>query len=93
MKKFRADYNMPEIGTVAGVKVLMFYNDHAPPHVHLSKANTQVVIKIKKPESELLAFFTSGERKRLKAWFRTNQILLLANWELAHRSLPLFKIP
>lgn len=34
--------NSPTVATVAGVKVMVFYSD-APPHVHLSKGDMDIV--------------------------------------------------
>ncbi len=37
---------MPTIAIVDGVKILMFYNDHIPPHFHAILAEDEVVIAI-----------------------------------------------
>ena len=83
--------NMPTVGTVAGVKVMIFYADHAPPHVHLEKGEAQVVASILDPFVPP-RMFTAAERRAVLRWLREYRVELLANWALAQAGQPLFRI-
>jgi len=74
--------NMPTVATVAGVKVMIFYNDHAPPHVHLSKGDMDVVVPIASPGLPSWAF-TRGERREVLRWMKERSTALLAAWDRA----------
>jgi Domain of unknown function (DUF4160) len=37
---------MPTIAVVAGVRIVMYWNDHAPPHFHALLAEHRAVIEI-----------------------------------------------
>jgi len=83
--------NMPEVGRVRGIRVMVFYSDHAPPHVHLEKGDDQVVASILEPHLPI-GVFTKADRKAVVAWIRANVIVLLANWTLAQAGENLIKI-
>lgn len=83
--------NMPTIARVSGIKVMIYYNDHAPPHVHLSKGDVDVVASILDP-GPLGKFFSRSDARVISAWILSRQPQLLANWELARRGLPMFEV-
>lgn len=37
---------MPEISRFFGIRILMFYNDHAPPHFHAEYGGERVSVEI-----------------------------------------------
>ncbi len=74
--------NMPTIATVSGAKVLIFYNDHAPPHVHLSKGDMDIVVDINAPSLPPWAF-SRAERRAILDWMKTRKADLLAAWARA----------
>jgi len=82
---------MPEISRFYGIVIAMFYNEHNPPHFHVSYGEYKAVIRIKDfgiAEGSLppkaLALVTE--------WTSKHQQELLINWELAEEKKQLIKI-
>lgn len=82
---------MPEISSLFGIRIAMYWNNHLPPHFHASfgedealvDINTAVVIRGRLPSSKL---------KLVLAWAVIHQKDLLKNWDLACEQKPLGKI-
>lgn len=91
MKRF-AERNMPTVGRVAGAKIMIFYDDHAPPHVHIWKGEAQACADILSPRLPAHTGFIASDRKVILGWIRENEDALLANWVRAERRLPLVRI-
>jgi len=92
IRRMRRAYNMPVIGMVGSVKVLMYYNDHAPPHVHLDAGgDVQVVVEIVGADLPS-GLFSKPDRKAILKWIRDHETELLANWARASAGIPLVKI-
>lgn len=72
----------PTVATVAGIRVVIFYNDHAPPHVHLSKGDMDVVVPIDEPTLPSWAF-TRAERRAVLDWIKRKAADLRAAWARA----------
>jgi hypothetical protein len=70
---------MPTIAVVDGVKIQMFYNDHAPAHFHATLAGEEALIAIAHLDVIRGALPTSRLR-RVLAWARENQDALALNW-------------
>lgn len=86
-------FNMPTISTFGGIKVMMFYNDHAPPHVHIDTGgDVQFVVNVLSPSIPRKTLNRTG-RKILLTWILANQEALLVNWGRAGAGQPLIKIP
>lgn len=76
---------------VLEMPLLMNYNDHAPPHVHVKYQsdvrNYRIEIQTQtwmKPGKEL----PSALRKLIEAWIVAHEDELLAEWEKAQRGEP-----
>lgn len=80
--------NLPTIGKVGTVKVMMFYNDHVPPHVHVQTGDYHIVVSVISPGIPP-AVFPKTFRKRLLQWIAKHETELLANWARAQAGLPL----
>lgn len=84
--------NMPQVAKVGRIKVLMYYNDHAPPHVHLDDGGeVQVVVPIV-GGTVPPGIFSKPDRKAILAWLASRETELLANWARASAGMPLQKI-
>ena len=83
---------MPTISLFFNIKILMFWNDHAPPHFHaafVGQDDDDTIIDIR-----TLEVIQAGPLKRralglVLDWAELHRDELLANWELARRQEPL----
>ena len=83
---------MPTISLFFNIKILMFWNDHAPPHFHaayVGRDGDDTVIDIR-----TLELMEQGLLKRralglVLDWAELHREELLANWALARQGLPL----
>lgn len=82
---------MPEISRFFGIRILMFYNDHAPPHFHAEYAGERAVIDIRS-----LAVLEGRIQRRalgmVVEWARGHQDELEEDWERARLGQPLLEI-
>lgn len=82
---------MPEISRFFGIRILMFYNDHAPPHFHAEYGGERVSVEIR----SLVVIEGRIQRRALGMvveWARVHQHELEQDWERARRGLPLLEI-
>lgn len=82
---------MPVISRFFGIIISMYYNDHPPPHFHISYAEHRAQMAI-----ETLAII-EGELPRrainlAMEWAALHRDELRADWELARNGQPLEKI-
>ncbi|HUN44709.1 MAG TPA: DUF4160 domain-containing protein [Acetobacteraceae bacterium] len=70
---------MPTIAIVDGIKIQMFYNDHAPAHFHAILAGQEVLIAISTLDV-IRGALPSSRLRRILAWARDNQEALALNW-------------
>lgn len=82
---------MPTISLFFNIKILMFWNDHAPPHFHaaLVGQDEDTIIDIR-----TLAVIQAGSLKRramglVLDWAELHREELMVNWELARDGKPL----
>jgi hypothetical protein len=85
---------MPTISIFFGLKIMMFWNDHAPPHFHAAYVGQEddAIIRI-----DPLEVLQPGSMKRralglILDWAELHREELLANWELARQGEPLNQI-
>ena len=85
---------MPTICIFFNIKILMFWNDHAPPHFHAAFVghDEDTVIDIR-----TLEVLQAGSLKRralglVLDWAEIHRDELLANWDLAREGKPLNSI-
>lgn len=69
----------PTIAIVDGVKVLMFYNDHAPPHFHATLGDDEVLIAIH-DLGVLRGSLPPAKLRRILLWAAGHQGELALNW-------------
>jgi Domain of unknown function (DUF4160) len=71
---------MPEIRRVGSFKLLMFFQDENPPHVHIQGADFAAKVRIS--NGELLAGDAPGKVLReARRWIEDHQAELLAMWD------------
>lgn len=82
---------MPIISMFLGIIIQMFTRgEHNSPHFHASYQGHNAVFDL---EGELLeGEMPSRQKKFIAAWAVLHQDELLANWELAEKKQPLYKI-
>lgn len=77
---------MPEISRFFGIIIVMFHNEHNPPHFHVRYQGQRAVISIKK--LSLMEGKLSPKILTLVIeWATKHQKELLKNWELAEKLL------
>jgi hypothetical protein len=82
---------MPRISKYYGIAIYMYYQDHAPPHVHAIYGDNEAVFDIatgKKLEGEL----PKRAAKLVSTWARLHRQQLQENWERAQAGEPLQQI-
>jgi hypothetical protein len=78
---------MPTISTFYGLVILMFWDDHNPPHFHVRYADSQAIVRI----SDLQIIKGSLPRRAerfLLEWAEEHQAELTENWELCRSLKP-----
>jgi Domain of unknown function (DUF4160) len=70
---------MPEIRRFGGFKLLMFFQDENPPHVHIKGADFAAKIRIS--NGDLLAGDEPNRVLRRRQWIAIHQAELLELWD------------
>jgi hypothetical protein len=84
---------MPTIGRIGSLDVMVFRNDHDPPHFHV--IGPEFSAKFTIAELELLSCKGRIRRRTIRAveeWGQKHQSELYLNWQLAHSGRPPQKI-
>ena len=82
---------MPEISRFFGIIVLMYYNDHSPPHFHVRYGGQKAIIGIE-TLAVLRGRLTPKALGLVVEWAAKHQEELMDDWELARRQKPLTSI-
>ncbi len=83
---------MPEISRFFGIIILMFYDEHAPPHFHARYGNDNVAIEITSFQV-LAGKLPSRALGLVIEWASLHQEELMLNWEAVSSDRPPKKIP
>lgn len=75
-----------------GIKILMYYREHLPPHFHAERGDEEAEVGID-PILILEGNLKRSTRALVFEWTAIHQPELRANWELARARLPLMDIP
>ena len=70
---------VPTIAIVDGVKILMFYNDHSPPHFHARLGDDEILLAIR-DLSVIRGSLPQAKLRRILAWAGEHQGALALNW-------------
>jgi hypothetical protein len=82
---------MPTISFFDGIKIIMYYRDHEPPHFHAVYAEHEAEIGID-PILILEGDLPRAERTKVLAWAALHQAELRANWALARGGRSMLRI-
>jgi len=82
---------MPTICIFEGIKILMFYREHTPPHFHVEYNDESAEVGID-PIIILEGELSRRIRAKVFEWAAIHQAELRANWELARGRQPLLRI-
>jgi hypothetical protein len=82
---------MPELSRFLGISIMMYYDDHNPPHFHVRYNDFRAVISI----NDLL--LTDGKLPArilglVIEWAELHKNELLENWDMVQKSGKWFKI-
>ncbi len=79
---------MPELSRFFGIVILMYYNDHAPPHFHARYGSEKAIVAI--DSLRVLEGRLSPRALGLvMEWATLHHDELLEDWELARQQAPL----
>ncbi|MBE5914024.1 MAG: DUF4160 domain-containing protein [Pseudobutyrivibrio ruminis] len=82
---------MPVISRFFGIDILMYYDDHNPPHFHAKYGDYKALIDINKARV-LEGNLPSTQMKLVLAWAIIHKEELLEDWKLAQLMETLTKI-
>ncbi len=71
---------MPTFFFIDGIKVDLYYNDHAPPHFHAKYAEYENLIAIK-TLTKLKGDLPPKQHKKIIKWSKKNQDVLMEIWD------------
>lgn len=83
---------MPTISEFFGIMILMFFDDHAPPHFHARYGGDEVVIQIN-PVGVLRGKISARALSLVIEWAQKYQQNLMEEWNRAANNKKLHKIP
>jgi hypothetical protein len=83
---------MPKISAFFGILILMYYNDHAPPHFHAKYGDHEALIRID-PLGILQGSLPPRALSLVMEWAAIHRDALLKDWKLAESQQKLEKIP
>jgi hypothetical protein len=73
---------MPEIARFYGITIFMYFNDHAPPHLHARYGRTKAMVRLS-DGAVLRGELPSTARKLVSEWVQAHQSELQENWRRA----------
>ncbi len=79
---------MPVISEFYGIKIMMFWNEHMPPHFHAQYGEHKILVDIERG-TVIKGVFTSKQLKLVLAWCEIHREELMLNWgkSLKHEKL------
>jgi len=70
---------MPTIAAFDGIRVVMYYRDHEPPHFHVEQGDCEAILRI--ADLEVMAGDLPPKvLTRVGGWARDHQAALALNW-------------
>jgi hypothetical protein len=71
---------MPTIKILDSIKILMYFNDHVPPHFHAQYNEHEELIEISTLET-YAGSLPKAQRKKVIEWASENQAYLQSKWD------------
>ena len=82
---------MPEISRFFGIVIKMYYNDHAPPHLHAEYQDYQGMFDMRTGD-RIGGYIPIKAEKLVKKWISDYREELMEVWELMREGKPFKKI-
>jgi hypothetical protein len=82
---------VPIIAIFNGIIVQMFFEDHAPPHIHALYAGAKALVRISDGEI-IRGGLPRKQAKLVKDWVRLRRAELMENWQHAQTDGRCFRI-
>jgi len=82
---------MPRISSFYGIAILMYYDDHNPPHFHATYAEHHVLVEIG-TRRVLTGSLPRRALRMVEEWAATHATELAEDWERARSGEPLVPI-
>lgn len=82
---------MPVISRFYGILIIMYFQDHNPPHLHASYSGYKALISL--DGNMLEGHMPIRARKLVNEWIKLHKAELQENWIRAQSGHPLEKIP
>ena len=81
---------MPVISQFLGIIIVMFWDDHNPPHFHAKYGKYEIIVYIK--DGTIEGKFPKRALRLVMEWYEIHKEELLENWKLAEVHKPLCDI-
>jgi hypothetical protein len=78
---------MPTIAIVDGVRLIMYWNDHAPPHFHALFAEHRAVVEIE-TLTQIEGYLPKPKLRAVLKWAESRQDALQGVWRNTQAKLP-----
>ena len=78
---------MPELSRFLGIVIVMYYNDHAPPHFHARYGAFEVTVRI--ADGVVEGRFPRRALGHVLEWYNLHKVELGDAWNLARERRPL----
>lgn len=78
---------MPEISRFLGIVIVMYYNDHTPPHFHAKYGHFEITVEIENGSVE--GRFPRRALNLVLEWYNLHVDDLSENWARARERKPL----
>jgi len=75
---------MPTVLVASGFNVRMYFNDHAPPHVHVIQGSREARIGLSPVNVLSVTVMSRSEAARARRMVSANREFLLAKWVELH---------
>lgn len=82
---------MPAISRFLGITIYMYWQDHAPPHIHAVKGGREAIFEIR-TAALVHGRLPADDMYRVAAWITLRRDELLDDWRLARDGKALKKI-
>lgn len=70
---------VPTIHIIHSIKILMYFDDHLPPHFHAEYNEYEVLIEIQNLETHE-GYMPNKQHKRIITWAKKHQDFLMQKW-------------
>jgi hypothetical protein len=84
---------MPTISRFYGIDIVMYFNDHLPPHFHAFEGDDEALIEWTPAPRIYKGSLQQSALRRVFAWAALHVDELNADWNLARSGNPLAQIP